>query len=817
MNAVIDPAFDYQPLERWFEQQGRAPAGFQRECWAHYLTGRSGLVHAPTGSGKTLAAWGGPLLDAMHNKNTSTQGQIKALWITPLKALASDTRQALQNSADGIGLKWHIGLRTGDASNREKRLARQGRLDALVTTPESLSLLLSYPDNSELFDSLQCIIVDEWHELLASKRGVLLELALARLRRLRSSLRIWGLSATLGNLDQALQVLTGKDKNAVLIKGEISRPIVIETVLPEVGERFPWAGHLGLKQLPRVLNILMQARSSLIFTNTRAQAELWHQALNAVWPESIDTLALHHGSLDALLRHNVEDGLRSGTLRAVVATSSLDLGVDFPAVDQVLQIGSPKGLARLIQRAGRSRHQPGTACRIVCIPTNTLELVEFAAARKAIGDGHIEPRPAITLALDVLAQHLITIALGTGFQAGSMLTEVRSTHAFAQLSDSQWQSVLNFIVQGGQALAHYPDFRRVEISENLTYRMTDKRQALRHRLSIGTIVSDGSLNVRFMKGSSLGHIEESFLSRLRPGDRFQFAGRSLELVQLRDMTAYVRLSKTPNGSVPRWAGSRMPLSNQLANYVQLLIGTLSTDSQEMRAAMPVLQLQAKLSSLPGPNRIIAETLVARDGQQLFVYPYAGRQVHEGLAALIATRWSRIEKNTFSIAVNDYGLVIAPERKVELTEQQLALMLSTERLADDLQESLNLTELAKRQFREIGRVAGLLPPSLPGRAARSLRQLQASSGLLFDVLAQFDNDHILLAQAHREVLDNQLDITRLRDTLMSMATKQLILNQPRTLTPLSFLLWAERIRGSLSNEDWKIRVQRAAEKLESSNE
>ncbi|HXH01104.1 MAG TPA: helicase-related protein, partial [Xanthomonadaceae bacterium] len=507
--------------------------------------------------------------------------------------------------------------------------------------------------------------------------------------------------------------------------------------------------------------------------------------------------------------------LRDGSVRCVVATSSLDLGVDFPAVDQVLQVGSPKGVARLLQRAGRARHRPGTSGHVVCVPTHALELLEYAAAREAIAAGAIEARRPPRLSLDVLAQHCVTLALGGGFRAGDLLQEVRGTDAFADLDASTWQAVLDFIVQGGQALSSYPDYRRVERHADGSYRVEDRRSALRHRLSIGTITSDGSVAVKFVGGGSLGSLEEAFIGRMRPGDRFQFAGRTLELVRLRDMTAYVRLSAKRDGVAPKWQGGRMPLSSELGRAVERVLARAIDDDSapELIALAPLLHLQKKLSALPGPAHLLAEYVQTRDGMHLFLYPFAGRQVHDGLAALLALRWGRVRPNSFSYAASDYGLVLSPARPEQIDEVLLDDLLRPDHLLEDLHESLNLGELARRQFREIARVAGLLPPSLPGRAPRSMRQLQASSGLIFDVLQRFDPGHLLLEQARREVFAAQLEIGRLRETLQDCARRPLTLRFPRTLTPLSFPLWAESMRASLSTEDWRTRVERAAARLE----
>lgn len=825
------------PLQDWFAAQGWRPAPFQRQAWRHYLAGQSGLLVTPTGSGKTLAAFGGPLLEALRlgehtvhpakrRRGETSPARTRILWVTPLRALATDTVRALQSMVESLALPWTIAVRTGDASSRDKRLVRQAQAEVVVITPESLSLLQTYPETGERFAHLRAIIVDEWHELIGNKRGVLLQLGLARLRAWAPDVRIWGLSATLGNLEQARDVLLPHVTAAPILSAAKARRTVVHTLLPDPGERFPWAGHLGLSQLERVSQALMQSGTSLLFANTRAQAELWHKALAAVWPEAPQTLALHHGSLDQALRRQVETGLREGRVRCVVATSSLDLGVDFPAVDQVIQIGSPKGLARLLQRAGRARHRPGESGEILCVPTHALELAEYAAARVALAAGRIEARPPPELSLDVLAQHCVTLALGGGFDADALFAEVRGTHAFAHLDPLTWQTVLDFIVQGGNALQHYPDYRRVVRDEDGRYRVHDRKIAFRHRLSIGTITSDGAMQVKLMRGGYLGSVEETFLARLRPRDRFQFAGRTLELVQFKDMTAYVRLAKKPDGIVPRWQGGRMPLSSELGEVVEQVLATAHPregavgtrrapmTSPEMRALAPLLGLQARLSALPHPDYLLSEFVSTREGWHLFVYPFAGRAVHEGLAALMALRWSRLAPNTVAFAVNDYGLVLTAQAATAMDEHTLRALLARDGLLEDLEAGLNMTELARRQFREIARVAGLLPPSLPGKAMRSLRQLQASSGLLFDVMRQHDPDHLLLHQARREVLEAQLDVCALRALLDRCSARRLALHAPPSLTPLGFPLWAESVRGTLSTEDWRTRVQRAAARLES---
>jgi ATP-dependent Lhr-like helicase len=812
----------YAPLLDWFESKGWTPSKFQREAWLRYRQGKSGLIVTPTGSGKTLAALGGPLLEAVAEgaaqpkrramRAAGGSRRVRIVWVTPLRALANDTARALREPIDALRVPWTVALRTGDASSRDKRLARQGKAEVLVTTPESLELLLSYEETEAQLSAVRAIVVDEWHELVATKRGVLLQLSLARIGRWAPRARVWGVSATLGNIEQARDVLLPHVSDAVIVRGVKPRDVTLDTLLPAPGARFPWAGHLGLSQLDSVVSVLKNARTTLIFANTRAHAELWHQALQSVWLDAAETLALHHGSLDPALRHKVELGLRDGTVRCVVATSSLDLGVDFPAVDQVIQIGSPRSAARLLQRAGRARHRPGESGHVIGVPTHALELAEFAAAREALADGEIDPRYPLVGCVDVLSQHCITLAVAGGFCADELLEEVRGTHAYASLTDATWASVLNFIVRGGDALQHYPDFNRVALGEDGRYRVTERRIASRHRMSIGTIVSEGAMQVRLMRGGKLGIVDEAFVARLKPRDKFQFAGRTVELVRLNDMTAYVRPAKPGTGVMAKWQGHRLPLAVSLGKRVEAILAR-DGGTPERAALEPILQLQAKLSAIPAPGSLLVEQIKLRQGWHLFVYPFAGRAIHEALASLMAYRWSQTEENTFSFAVNDYGLSISAARETRLDEDALRELLQPEGLVEHVERGVNVAELARRQFREIARVAGLLPPSLPGKAQRSLRQLQASSGLLYDVLLKHDPTHILLRQATQEALYEQLDLHAVEATLAAIRERQLVMSRPRSLTPLSFPLWAETRRGSLSSEDWKARVQRAAQQLE----
>ncbi len=816
-------------LDHWFAEKGWSPFPFQRETWDAYRRGESGLLHAPTGLGKTLAVWGGPLLEWLAEQPDPSAWPahkpppLRVLWITPLRALAADTYDSLREPVAAIGMPWTVELRTGDTSSATKQRQRKQLPTTLITTPESVSLLLSYPDTQRLMSGLRCVVVDEWHELMGTKRGTQTELALARLRVWNPALRVWGLSATLGNLAQARDVLLpGRGRQPPrLIAADVRKEIVVDTLIPPQIERFPWAGHLGLKLLPELLHAVRSARSTLVFTNTRAQTELWFQAIVEHAPDLMGLVALHHGSLERSLRAEVEQRLRDGRLRAVVSTSSLDLGVDFSPVDQVIQVGSPKGIARLMQRAGRSGHQPGTASVIRCVPTHAFELVEFAAVKTALQGGpggapEVEARPPLLKPLDVLVQHLVTIALGGGFHSAALFDEVRSAYAYRDLTPDEWQWALDFVTNGGRALRAYAHYRKVVQGEDGLHRVEDAQIARFHRMSIGSITSDASLKVAFLKGGTLGTIEESFVARLKPGDRFVFAGRVVELALVREMTAYVRSAGGSRALVPRWQGGRFPLSTQLAAAVRARLDAARQgiyDGAEMEAVRPLLSLQARWSVIPAPDELLIEQTKTHDGHHCFLYPLAGRLVHEGLAALLAYRLTRREPRTVGAFATDYGVELLSPTPFALDEEAWRELLSTRGLLEDILACVNSSELARRQFRDIARVAGLVFSGYPG-SGKSTRQLQVSSAILFDVFADYDPDNLLLSQARREVLDQQLEVARLRDLLHALTARRLTITRPKRLTPLAFPLWADRLRAQeVSSERWEDRVRRMAVQLE----
>ncbi|GAB2922969.1 ligase-associated DNA damage response DEXH box helicase [Paraburkholderia jirisanensis] len=813
--AKADVPFDTR-LQQWFDARTWQPFEFQHEVWRALAAGSSGLLHATTGAGKTWAVWFGALAAFAAHTPRALADPLTVLWITPMRALAADTARALQSSARELAVPWTVGLRTGDTSSTER--ARQSRRmpSALVTTPESLTLLLTRSDARDELKHVRVVVVDEWHELLGNKRGTQTQLAIARLAHWRADLQVWGLSATLGNLGFAADVLLAPVRTPrTSVSGMQPKTLIVNTLIPATIERFPWGGHLGTRQVEPVAQGIDEARTSLVFTNTRSQAEIWYQALLELRPDWAGLIALHHGSLAQEVREWVEDGLKNGKLKAVVCTSSLDLGVDFLPVERVFQIGSPKGVARLMQRAGRSGHAPGRASRISIVPTHALELVEAAAARRAVQARHIEGRDTPRKPFDVLVQHLVTVAIGGGFTAPELFDEVRTSFAYHDLSPAEFDWALAFVERGGTSLSAYPDFHRVVRDADGVYRVPREDLIRRHRNNVGTIVANATLHVAWLTGGRIGSMEESFISRLKPGDVFTFGGRALELVRVRDMTAYVRRASSSRGAMPQWAGSKMPLSSELADATLAMLAEAGRGvyvEPEMIAVRPLLELQASWSALPEAGVLVVEALRSREGHHFFCYPFAGRIAHIGLASLLGWRAARHQPGTFSISANDYGFELLSSQPFDWAALIAEGLFSSARLADDIIESLNASELAMRRFREIARVAGLVYQGHPGQH-KSARQLQASSGLFYEVFRKHDSDNLLLTQADTEVQLQELELDRISRALDTMNTSRLALMHPKKPTPFAFPLIVARIREKVSTEKLADRIERMLAELD----
>ena len=820
----------YKIISQWLLSTGRQPFLFQQQTWQHIKDGRSGLVNAPTGCGKTFSVFIGALIDFInqHPKDyqSKTKNGLQLLWVTPLRALAKDIGRAMEEVVVDLNMQWKVGIRNGDTPVSEREKQKRNMPEVLLITPESLHLLLAQKNNGEIFKNVKIIAVDEWHELMGGKRGVQVELAISRIVNSQWSLvntypAVWGISATIGNLEQAKEVLLSPVKQqGVIVKADIKKNIEVIPVIPDEIEKYPWAGHLGIKLVHHVVDIINQNNTTLVFINTRGMSEMWYQALLTNAPELSGAIALHHGSMEQELRLWVEDSLHTGKLKAVVCTASLDLGVDFRPVDTVVQVGSPKGVSRFLQRAGRSGHQPGETSRIFFLPTHSLELVEVAALKAAMKENYIESKDPMLLCFDVLIQYLCTLAVGDGFVPVKIFEEVKSTHCFSAITEDEWQEILHFITQGGRALQQYDDYKKVEVVDGV-YKISSRRMAMRHRMHIGTIVSDAMLKVKFVSGGFIGVIEEWFISRLETGDVFTLAGRKLEYVMLKDMTVLVRNSNAKKSIVPSWMGGRMSLTANLGLMLRKMMNSPAPsqpppkgeEQKELTALQPLFDLQKELSVIPAENELLIEQIETKDGFHLFVYPFEGRLVHEAMAAILAYRISRIAPITFSIAMNDYGFELLSDQPIPVDDTNAKDLFTLDNLLTDIQKSVNSTEMARRKFRDIAVIGGLIFQGMPGEKVKA-KHLQSSASLLFNVFAEYDPGNILLKQAYREVLDQQMEEVRLRNALERINNGNIIITFPTRATPFCFPILVDGLnRNNLTSEKLEDRIKKMQAQLE----
>ncbi len=816
----LDGTPGYRVIREWMGSQGREPFAFQEEAWEHVLAAESGLVNAPTGCGKTFSVFLGVLIDHINRhpadwKNRGNLG-LQLLWISPLRALAKDIGRAMEEVIAGLGMNWRIGIRNGDTALSEREKQKRRMPEVLIITPESLHLLLAQKGYVEVFAPLKVIAVDEWHELLGSKRGVQVELALSRIVGVKEGgCSIIGISATIGNLDQAKEVLLSSVKTeGFIVRALIDKPIEVESIIPDEIEKYPWAGHLGLRLIHKVIPILERSKTTLIFINTRGMSETWYQSLLTAAPDLAGAIALHHGSIDMELRNWVEEALHEGKLKAVVCTASLDLGVDFRPVETVVQVGSPKGVARFLQRAGRSGHQPGQVSKIYFLPTHSLELVEAAALKSAMKAGLIESREPMLLCYDVLIQYLGTLAIGEGFRPDIVYRELKSTYCYGEMTEEEWREILHFITEGGSALQQYDEFRKVEVMPDGLYKINSRRVAMRHRLHIGTIVSDAMLKVRFTSGGFVGMIEEYFVSRMEPGETFTLAGRVVEFVAIKEMTVLVRKSSAKKARVPSWNGGRMPLSANLGMMLRRKLDEASSPGDkeiELEVLEPLFTLQSSLSYLPKENELLIEQIETKDGFHLFVYPFEGRLVHEAMAALLAYRISRTVPISFSFAMNDYGFELLSDQPIPLDDTNCYELFSPDDLTADIPRSVNSAEMARRKFRDIAVIGGLIFQGYPGEHTKA-RHLQSSASLLFNVFSEYDPNNQLIRQAYNEVMEQQMEERRLRNMLERIAGGTIVLRWPKQLTPFCFPLKVDSMREDMSSEKLEDRVRRMQAQL-----
>jgi ATP-dependent Lhr-like helicase len=830
-------------ITNWLAGRGLQPFAYQQETWQHIINYQSGLVNAPTGCGKTYAVFLGSLIQFINQHptdfKTKKNNGLQLLWITPLRALAKDIGRAMEEVINELGMQWKIGIRNGDTETSERQKQKRNMPEVLIITPESLHLLLAQKNNADLFQSLKIIAVDEWHELLGSKRGVQVELALSRIVNSQlskvknemivkhstftiqhSPISIWGISATIGNLIEAKEVLLSPlQKEGVIVKAKMKKEISVESIIPDEIEKYPWAGHLGIKLAEKIIPIIEKSNTTLIFINTRGMSERWYQTILDVAPQLAGTIALHHGSIEQELRLWVEDALQTQKLKAVVCTASLDLGVDFRPVDTVIQVGSPKGVARFLQRAGRSGHAPGDISKIYFLPTHSLELVEAAALKEAIKNNLIESKEPMLLCFDVLIQYLSTLAVGDGFIPDMIYQEIKKTFCFQDITKDEWNEVLFHLTNGGVALQHYDEYKKIEI-ENGVYKIKNRRMAMRHRMHIGTIVSDAMLKVKLMNGKFIGVIEEWFVSRLDPGTVFTIAGRNVELIAINEMNVLVKQSSSKKSIVPSWNGGRMSLTANLGkvlretfNKAESIITTKKRNEPELNALASLFQLQKQLSHIPLENELLIEQIEDKDGFHLLVYPFEGRQVHEAMSAIIAYRIGKIIPITFSIAMNDYGFELLSDQPIPLDDSNVFELFTTENLLNDTQKSVNSAEMAKRKFRDIAVIGGLIFQGYPGEQKKA-RHLQSSASLLFKVFSEYESNNVLLRQAYQEVLDQQMEEVRLRNALERIHENKIVITFPKKLTPLSFPIIVDGLnRNNLSSEKIEDRIKRMQQQLE----
>ncbi len=738
----------------WFARRGWGAHAHQIEMLAQARRGRDTLLIAPTGGGKTLGGFLPSLVDLLQHPRPPGAG-IHTLYISPLKALAVDIDRNLQKPIQEMGLAVTSETRTGDTPQSKRTRQVSAPPDILLTTPESLAVLISYQDAARFFRDLRCIIVDETHALAGTKRGDQLALCMARLQRLAPGCRRVGLSATIAHEAALLDWLSHPDRApAALVRGDPGARAQIEILS---GVDLPWAGHYGLHAAERVYQEIVAGGVTIVFVNTRAQAEVLFQTL---WRLNDDNLpiALHHGSLALEQRRKVEAAMARGDLRGVVATSSLDLGIDWAAVDLVIQIGAPKGVSRLLQRIGRAGHQLNTPSRAILVPGNRFEVMECRAAIAAVEAMELDGDPPRPGAYDILAQHILGLACSAPFTADALYAEITSAAPYADLDRRDFDDVLSYVEDGGYALRAYDKFKRLFRKQNGEYEVAGPRVAHRHRMNIGSIVEEPMLKVRLGR-AFLGEIEEYFINGLEPGDSFIFGGRLVRFKELREMTAIV----TPGGGdapkIPAYMGSRMPFTTYLADRVRTMLASPTAWEGLPDQVTEWLRLQQWRSVMPGPDRLLVETFPRRGKEYLVSYCFAGRNAHQTLGMLLTRRMERMGYGPLGFVASDYVIAVWSAKPVT----QIEALFDEDMMGDDLEAWMAESSLMRRTFRNAAIVAGLIERRIPGRE-KTGKQVTFSADLIYNVLRQHQPDHILLRATRRDAASGMTDIGRLADTL-----------------------------------------------------
>ncbi len=767
-------------IEQWFTARGWRVRQHQAAMLEADDAGRHALLVADTGAGKTLAGFL-PTLAAFAPSRLADapvpQG-LHTLYVSPLKALAHDVQRNLLTPISEMGLPITVETRSGDTPSDRKARQRARPPHVLLTTPESLSLLLSYPESAQLFATLQRVVIDEVHAFATSKRGDLLALALTRLQALAPGLRRVALSATLADPEgyRAWLAPWGDLDSTALVEGEAGAPAEVEILLPDDGQRVPWGGHAAAWAVPQLYAAIQRNRTTLVFTNTRFLAEYIFQLL---WDANEDKLpiGIHHGSLSKEARRKVEGAMARGELRALVCTASLDLGVDWGDIDMVVQMGAPKGSSRLLQRIGRANHRLDQPSRALLIPGNRFEFLEAMAARDAVNEGQRDGEDFRPGGLDVLAQHVMAMACAGPFGEADLLAEVRSSLAYAWVDDGVWQRVLQFVATGGYALRAYDRFQRIVRLKDGTWRLSHPQQAARHRLNAGIIVDSEMLDVRFRNGRSLGKVEESFGAGLSPGDTFRFAGMDLEVEGVRDLELIVRGAKSA-GQIPSYNGARMPLTTHLSARVQAILADRAGWGRFPDDVREWLEVQDWRSRLPAPGELLVESFPHGDRAYTVYYTFEGWNANQSLGMLITRRMEDAGLGPMGFVANDYALGVWGLRPV----RDPAPLLSPDILTHEFVEWVQNSHLLRRAFREVAVISGLVERQQPG-ARKSGRQVTFSTDLIYDVLRKHEPEHLLLEAAWADARARMTDIGRL-GALLDRAAAQLVHVELGRVTPLA---------------------------------
>ncbi|MGB3625315.1 MAG: ligase-associated DNA damage response DEXH box helicase [Henriciella sp.] len=779
-------------FEDWFAGRGWHPRAHQLDLTEAGLSGDSALLIAPTGGGKTLAGFLASLIELERKpKSNSGRPALHTLYISPLKALATDVERNLNIPVAEMGLDIRIETRTGDTPQSKRQRQRANPPDILLTTPEQLALFIASDHADEFFSDLKCVIVDEIHAIAASKRGDLLSLGLATLAEWAPACRFVGLSATVrdpGQLASWLPKRDGRETKLIRAAGGVGANIDILVSR----ERIPWSGHSGRFAIPEVYEAIKGAEMALVFVNTRSQAELIFQEL---WRANEDALpiALHHGSLAVEQRRRVEAAMAKGVLKGVVCTSTLDLGIDWGGVDLVVQMGAPKGAARLIQRIGRANHRMDEASRALLVPTNRFEVLECRAAEAAVEAGEIDGEPMREGSLDVLAQHIMGRACGVGFELEPLFNEIRRAAPYGDLDWETYERVVDLVATGGYALKTYDRFKRIVRMQDGVWRVRTARDAQQHRMNVGAIVEAQLLNVRLANfvgkvgerkgrqetakirgdqrairaGRKLGEIEEYFISTLTPGDTFLFAGEILRFIGISELDVLVTRAQTDKPAIPTYNGGKFPLTTFLADRVRHMIHDPAQWQGLPDQVREWFEIQKEKSEIPPPDHLLVETFPRADRHYLVTYPFEGRLAHQTLGMLLTRRLERAGAKPLGFVASEYAMAVWAMD--DMSTIDMDALFHPDMLGDDLEEWLEESPLMKRTFAQAAQISGIIARRLPGKE-KTGRQVTFSTDLIYDVLRSHEPDHILLQAARQDAATGLLDIRRLSDMLSRIRGK-----------------------------------------------